>query len=377
MLSRSLKIVDYGDEFTKREFLSRSERCVVFIPPASVFRAGEIIGMLEEKSLRIINLKMMRFISDELKSLLDNYTSLSNIPTLLNELTGKQLIALEVMGTNVCSLLYEFIYGPKGTNKIFGNPGGPNFHEAALLKNTTLCVIRPYAVSDGLTGKIWSAINEKGFCVTAARLYRLSKAGAADFLEVYKGVVQEYPEMLDQLSSGPCIALEIDIPDPQFKCPSSFPGVHWTNRPTNKIFGNPGGPNFHEAALLKNTTLCVIRPYAVSDGLTGKIWSAINEKGFCVTAARLYRLSKAGAADFLEVYKGVVQEYPEMLDQLSSGPSFREFTGPIDPEIAKYLRPDTLRARFGVTKVKNAIHCTDLPEDTEREVNYFFNNLDK
>ncbi|CAH8678363.1 unnamed protein product [Schistosoma rodhaini] len=52
--------------------------------------------MLEDKSLRIINLKMVHFTSDELKSLLDNYTSLSNIPTLLNELTGKQLIALEV-----------------------------------------------------------------------------------------------------------------------------------------------------------------------------------------------------------------------------------------------------------------------------------------
>ncbi|CAI2736240.1 unnamed protein product [Schistosoma spindalis] len=301
ILSRSLKIVDYGDETTKREFLSRSERCVVFIPPASVFRAGQILGMLEDKSLRIINLKMVRLISDELKSLLDNNTSLSNMSKLLTELTGKDLIALEVMGTNVCSLLYEFIYGPKETSenilsnpdlfmvtsnisdslklahKIFGNPGGPNFHGAALLNNTTLCVIRPHAVSDGLTGKIWSAITERGFSVTAASLHRLSKADAADFLEIYKGVVQEYPEMLDQLSSGPCIALEIDIPDPNV--------------------------NVHQA--------------------------------------------------------------------------FREFAGPIDPEIAKYLRPDTLRARFGVNKVKNAIHCTDLPEDTEREVNYFFNILDK
>lgn len=93
--------------------------------------------------------------------------------TLLSELTGKNLIALEVMGTNVCSLLHEFIYGSKETSenilcnpdlfmitsnvgdslklahKIFGNPGGPNFHGAALLKNTTLCVIRPHAVSDG------------------------------------------------------------------------------------------------------------------------------------------------------------------------------------------------------------------------------------
>lgn len=74
----------------------------------------------------------------------------------------------------------------------------------------------------GLTGKIWSSITEKGFSVTAASLHRLSKADSADFLEVYKGVVQEYPEMLDHLSSGPCIALEIDIPDPNVDVHQAF-----------------------------------------------------------------------------------------------------------------------------------------------------------
>ncbi|KAF5397624.1 Nucleoside diphosphate kinase, partial [Paragonimus heterotremus] len=130
-------------------------------------------------------------------------------------------------------------------------------------------------------------------------------------------------------------------------------------------------------------------------GLTGRIWTAIQDRGFCVTAARLYRLSKVDAAEFLEVYKGVVHEYPEMLDQFSSGPcvaleiasskeanentlkSFRDFVGPSDPEIARFLRPETLRAKFGVNKVRNAVHCTDLPDDAELEVNFFFRILDK
>ena len=37
-------------------------------------------------------------------------------------------------------------------------------------------------------------------------------------------------------------------------------------------------------------------------------------------------------------------------------------------EIARKLRPNTLRAQFGKTKVQNAIHCTDLPEDGLLEV---------
>ncbi|CAH2220401.1 nucleoside diphosphate kinase 7 [Pelobates cultripes] len=55
---------------------------------------------------------------------------------------------------------------------------------------------------------------------------------------------------------------------------------------------------------------------------------------------------------------------------------FREFCGPADPEIARHLRPKTLRAEFGKTKIKNAVHCTDLPEDAALEVQYFFKILD-
>ena len=36
---------------------------------------------------------------------------------------------------------------------------------------------------------------------------------------------------------------------------------------------------------------------------------------------------------------------------------------------------DSLRARFGKTKVNNAVHCTDLPEDGPLEVDYFFGIL--
>ena len=52
--------------------------------------------------------------------------------------------------------------------------------------------------------------------------------------------------------------------------------------------------------------------------------------------------------------------------------SFRELCGPVDPEIAKNLRPNTIRARFGTDRIRNAIHCTDLPEDGVLESEYFF-----
>ncbi|KAM9503469.1 nucleoside diphosphate kinase homolog 7-like [Salvelinus alpinus] len=103
----------------------------------------------------------------------------------------------------------------------------------------------------------------------------------------------------------------------------------------------------------------------------------------------MFNMDRANAEEFLEVYKGVVTEYPNMVAELCSGPcmaleirgtgspkTFREFCGPADPEIARHLRPASLRALYGKTKVQNAIHCTDLPEDGVLEVQYFFKILD-
>ena len=49
---------------------------------------------------------------------------------------------------------------------------------------------------------------------------------------------------------------------------------------------------------------------------------------------------------------------------------FRDFCGPNETELAKVLRPKSLRALFGETRVRNAVHCTDLPEDGGLECEY-------
>ena len=54
---------------------------------------------------------------------------------------------------------------------------------------------------------------------------------------------------------------------------------------------------------------------------------------------------------------------------------FREFCGPLEPSLAKLLRPRSLRALFGKDTVRNAVHCTDLPEDGEMESKYFFETI--
>lgn len=64
----------------------------------------------------------------------------------------------------------------------------------------------------------------------------------------------------------------------------------------------------------------------------------------------------------------------EVSSQDGSSPveALRHFCGPADPDMAKILRPGSLRALYGQNKVQNAVHCTDLEEDGDLETKYFF-----
>lgn len=44
-------------------------------------------------------------------------------------------------------------------------------------------------------------------------MFALEKLQAEEFLEVYRGVIQEYPSIVTELCSGPCVAMEIRAQD--------------------------------------------------------------------------------------------------------------------------------------------------------------------
>ncbi|XP_035707297.1 nucleoside diphosphate kinase 7-like [Folsomia candida] len=143
-------------------------------------------------------------------------------------------------------------------------------------------------------------------------------------------------------------------------------------------------------ALMTCSTCCVIKPHAVKEGVAGSIIDCITRANYKITAFELFYLDRTHAEEFYEIYKGVIPEYSDMTEELSLGPcyvleisgcgedtpaSFREFVGPMNPIIAKKLRPTSIRAKFGTSTVKNAVHCTDLCLDAEMEVDYFFRIL--
>lgn len=151
-------------------------------------------------------------------------------------------------------------------------------------------------------------------------------------------------------------------------------------------FGQP--KKVTTTALMNNCALCIIKPHIIKEGNAGKVIDLILAQGFEISAMEIFYLDRPSVEEFWDVYKGVLAEYVPMIEHLSSGPiiameirqenvvqAFRELVGPTDPEIAKHLRPNTIRAQFGHDRVKNAVHCTDMPEDGVLECEYFFKIL--
>ncbi|XP_075052464.1 nucleoside diphosphate kinase homolog 7 isoform X2 [Mixophyes fleayi] len=285
-------------------------------------------------------------------------------------------------------------------------------------KEKTLAMIKPDAIQK--MGSIIQAILDTEFCITKAKMVLLSRTEAKDFYSEHQSK-SFFNDLVSFMSSGPIVAMEVigdeavsswrkllgptNCSVARSESPESIRARFGTDGTKNAAHGSDsiasaarelefffpssGGRGPKNTATFTQCTCCIIKPHAVLEGLTGKIINYILDAGFDISAMQMFTMEKANAEEFYEVYKGVVAEYPEMLVELYSGPcialeiqgtdtpkSFREFCGPADPEIARHLRPNTLRAQFGKTKVKNAVHCTDLPEDAVLEVQYFFKILD-
>lgn len=287
----------------------------------------------------------------------------------------------------------------------------------------TLAILKRHAIAK--LGEVISIIEKNGFRITSLRMCNLSRKQALDFYESRKGDAF-LPFIVEYLVSGSIIAVELvgenavqkwlellgpgDPEEARETSPNSLRAIYGVKRDSNAFHGAstpedavrekefffPQSPDHKppsSTAILKNTTCCIIKPHAIEEGKMGYIISAIMENDFKITAMQMFYLTNSNADEFLEVYKGVVSDYQALLSSFIDGPcvvleiagknndmdvhgEFRKFAGPADSEVARQIRPHTLRARFGNDKYRNAVHCTDLPEDTLLELEYFFKILD-
>jgi len=75
-------------------------------------------------------------------------------------------------------------------------------------KVQTLAIIKPDALRNKAAGKILNMIENSGLTIEAVKMVRLTRELAGEFYAVHKGK-PFYEELLDFMSSGPCIVLTL------------------------------------------------------------------------------------------------------------------------------------------------------------------------
>lgn len=132
-------------------------------------------------------------------------------------------------------------------------------------------------------------------------------------------------------------------------------------------------------------TFSIIKPDAVKRQLIGAILSRLEENGLRVVASKMLWLSQQQAEGFYAEHKGK-PFFETLVSNMTAGPIVvqvlegenaieknRKIMGVTDPDKAE---AGTIRKAFAVSMQQNSIHGSDSPSSAEREIKYFFSDIE-
>ena len=131
----------------------------------------------------------------------------------------------------------------------------------------------------------------------------------------------------------------------------------------------------------QETTLILVKPDAVAEGLTGQVLARLEKEGMKIIHCRMLRLT---GPLLKEHYSHIAHLpfFPEIEKFMSSGPVIavalqgpkaiervRELLGPTDSTKAP---KGTIRGDWGKDKMRNVLHASDSAETAKAELKRFF-----
>jgi nucleoside-diphosphate kinase len=132
---------------------------------------------------------------------------------------------------------------------------------------------------------------------------------------------------------------------------------------------------------MNNRTFTIIKPDSVANGNVGRIIAHLEAEGFRILAGRMTRLSTAQARGFYAVH-AERPFYEDLVAYMTSGPVWvmalerdnavvhlRTTMGATNPAEAE---PGTIRALYGESIERNAIHGSDSDDNAAIETGFFF-----
>lgn len=132
-------------------------------------------------------------------------------------------------------------------------------------------------------------------------------------------------------------------------------------------------------------TLSIIKPDATSRNLIGKINTMIESHGLKIVGQKMIHLSQKQAEEFYAEHHGK-PFFENLIKFMTSAPvvvqvlegdnaitEYRKIMGATNPSIAE---EGTLRKTFALSIDKNSVHGSDSAQSAEREIKFFFSNIE-
>ncbi|XP_073754740.1 thioredoxin domain-containing protein 3 isoform X2 [Callorhinus ursinus] len=226
----------------------------------------------------------------------------------------------------------------------------PDFKNMKNLKlEKILALLRP-ALFQEKKEDVLKIIEDEGFKILMQRQIVLSEEEAQTLCKEYEN--EDYFGNLIEKMTSLCVRFAME------------------ELPINQLYGSDS----LEAAEREiryffppQSTLALLKPH-VTQEQREEILKLIREAGFEITQMKEMLLNEEEAGKIYSKIKGK-DFYQDVLEMLSEGPSlvmvltkwnavsdWRQLIGPVEPDEAKLLSPDSIRAKFGRSVLKNAVH---------------------
>jgi len=286
----------------------------------------------------------------------------------------------------------------------------PDFHKKkktsqskAIRVQRTLALIRPDALRK-YRDDILDKIRSSGFEIANAKEVSLTAEQAAEFYKEH--AEQDYfDKLVKHMSSGPVMALALcredavsgwrdvlgpkNVDEAKDIAPESLRAQYIEDEEDPALNALHGSDSLESAErevnffFPKQQTLAVIKP-DTSVEEKDQILSKIRSSGFHIEAQKETQLTKDVVEQFYSEHKDK-EFFGELTEFMTSGPTMfmvlsredaidgmRDMMGPADPEEAKKVAPESIRATLGKDILKNAIHAPLDIEKAKKEIKLAF-----
>ncbi|XP_006143069.1 thioredoxin domain-containing protein 3 [Tupaia chinensis] len=262
----------------------------------------------------------------------------------------------------------------------------PDFKKMKTVKlDRTLAVLRPALVQEKKE-EVLNIIENEGFKILMQRQIQFSEEEAHALCKEFEN--EDYFEkLIENMTRGPSLVLvllrddglqywkQLLGPRTVEEASESFPESLCAqfaveSLPVNQLYGSDS-PETAEKEIQyffpPQNTLALIKPHVTREQRV-EILQLIKKAGFELSLLKEVLLIPEEADKIYSKIKGK-DFYKDVLEVLSEGPSvvmiltkwdaipeWRRLMGPTDPEEARLLSPDSIRAQYGVSMLRNAVH---------------------